>query len=173
MNKKTLIIYNSKTGFTKRYAEWIQQELKTDLCPFKKRDSVSYHEYETLIFGSCVYAGQVSEIKWLKELARKNPNMNFVIFITGSTSFDSPEVSKVINHNFSSDDQKQMKIFYVRSGLCYEKMNFSNKLMMKMFCKMIKKSEGDSETYRTLSSSHDYSSKEYIKPLIEYVEKLN
>lgn len=33
----TLIIYKSKTGFTKRYATWIAEELHADLIPFEKK----------------------------------------------------------------------------------------------------------------------------------------
>ena len=29
------VYYNSKTGFTKKYADWIAEELKCDVFPFK------------------------------------------------------------------------------------------------------------------------------------------
>ena len=32
---KTLVIYTSQTGFTKRYAEWISEELDADIYELK------------------------------------------------------------------------------------------------------------------------------------------
>ena len=32
---KTLVIYTSQTGFTKRYAEWISEELNADIYDLK------------------------------------------------------------------------------------------------------------------------------------------
>lgn len=36
MNRKILVIYLSKTGFTERYARWIGQALPCDLVPYQK-----------------------------------------------------------------------------------------------------------------------------------------
>lgn len=30
--RKTIVIYNSKTGYTKKYAEWIAIELDAEIC---------------------------------------------------------------------------------------------------------------------------------------------
>ena len=48
---KTIVIYNSQTGFTKRYAEWIAKAAGADcleLSVAKKKDLTSY---EAIIFG--------------------------------------------------------------------------------------------------------------------------
>ncbi len=63
----------------------------------------------------------------------------------------------------------------MQSGLCYEKMPFGDKLMMKVFASMVKrkkeKSEYETAMAQALGSSYDLSSKEYIKPLVSYVVK--
>lgn len=46
---KTIIIYNSQTGFTKRYAEWIAEATKADcleLSAAKKKDLTTYEALE-------------------------------------------------------------------------------------------------------------------------------
>ena len=35
---RTVVIYRSTSGFTKRYAEWIAEELKADLFEARKID---------------------------------------------------------------------------------------------------------------------------------------
>ncbi len=39
---RTLVIYNSQTGFTRRYAEWIVEELKCDIMPFAEAKSAPW-----------------------------------------------------------------------------------------------------------------------------------
>ncbi len=64
--------------------------------------------------------------------------------------------------------------FYMQSGLCYEKMGFFDKTLMKMLSKMLssKKDKSDSEggTTIAISKSHDISSKDYIMPLVNYIK---
>ena len=37
---KTLITYSSQTGFTKKYATWLSEELKADCIPLKEAKKV-------------------------------------------------------------------------------------------------------------------------------------
>lgn len=67
---KTIVIYKSRYGTTKQYAEWIAEELD---CPslsidvVKKRD---LKQYDTIIYGGSIRAGGIRELdrlmKWLK-----------------------------------------------------------------------------------------------------------
>lgn len=43
---RIIVIYKSKTGFTKRYAEWIAEELKCDILDYKNLSRLSIAEYE-------------------------------------------------------------------------------------------------------------------------------
>ena len=64
------------------------------------------------------------------------------------------------------------KVFYLPSGLNYEKMGAVDRAMMAMFRSLMKKKEGeDSEAYRAVSASYDISSKEYLKPLLQYLKE--
>ena len=63
---KTIVIYHSQTGFTKRYAQWIAEEAGADcleLSVAKKKDLTGY---EAIIFGGWACAGSISKISWFK-----------------------------------------------------------------------------------------------------------
>ena len=67
MLMKTIVIYTSQTGFTKRYAEWIAEAMGADcfeLSVAKKKDLASY---EAIIFGGWACAGSISKISWFKQ----------------------------------------------------------------------------------------------------------
>ncbi len=39
---KTAVIYKSKTGFTRKYAQWIAEETGCDLFPYEQREKVDF-----------------------------------------------------------------------------------------------------------------------------------
>ena len=49
---KTIVIYNSQTGFTKRYAQWIAEAAGADCVELSEAKKKSMDSYEAIIFGS-------------------------------------------------------------------------------------------------------------------------
>lgn len=69
---KTLVIYTSQTGFTKRYAEWISEELDADIYDLKdvkKKTNDFFETYEAIIYAGWCMAGMVVKVKWFFEKA--------------------------------------------------------------------------------------------------------
>lgn len=165
--KKTVIIYKSSTGFTEKYAKWLNEELDSDLIPYEKRGSVNLSHYDTIIYGGGLYAGSINGISWLKSKLPELKEKEVVVFATGAMPADAPEIKETMEKNLA-EEAGQVKGFFLHSGLCYEKMAFKHKLMMKMFCKMMKKK--DPEVAQFLSASFDHTSKETLQPLIQHVK---
>lgn len=167
---KTLIIYNSKTGFTKKYVQWLSEEIDCTLIAFPEAGTADFSSYDTVIFASWFHAGRIKELNWFKKqpLTCKNK----IVLATGATPADSPETQNALLENFK-DNRTEYTPFYVQGGLCYEKMGTADKLLMSLFKKMVKKSAGEnSEMYRMISHSYDMSKKENLEPLISYLKSL-
>ena len=77
---KILVTYQSKTGFTKKYAEWISEELKCDLKELKKVKNIS--EYDLVIHGGWIMGGL---LKGYKKIVKMNPK-KLIVFGVGFTS---------------------------------------------------------------------------------------
>ena len=80
-------------------------------------------------------------------------------------------------HRRSDDGQAQAPHFYMQAGLNYERMGFFDKLIMKglsaMMSKKKDKTPDEEGTAQAIGSSFDASSRDYIKPLVEYVRSIN
>ena len=61
---RLLIVYYSKTGFTKQYAQWLQEDLHGDCIPLPERGQVDFSSYDKVVFGSSVHAGRIRKWKW-------------------------------------------------------------------------------------------------------------
>lgn len=168
MKNRTLVIYKSKTGFTERFAQWISEELNCDKIAYKDRKKICFDDYETVIYGGGFYAGKINGLKWFKEKMSEFEGKKRIVFGTGATPPDVPDIKKAMRQNFTDKEWSNIKVFYMQSGLNYEKMGVNDKLMMAVFRSMLKKTEGESEMYKMIQSSCDCSSKESVLPLINY-----
>ena len=175
MLMKTIVIYNSQTGFTKRYAEWIAEATGADcfeLSAAKKKDLASY---EAIIFGGWACAGSISKISWFKGNIDKWADKKLIAFCVGGSPIDNPEVDIALKRNFNESEQKKVKAFYCPGGFNYEKMSTPSKLLMKMFIKKLKaqkdKTEAEEIMVKMISSSYDISDKKYIEPILQYLKK--
>ena len=64
---KALIIYKSKTGFTKWYAEFIAKEVDGNLMDFKEVTTEIMSGYDVVVYGGGLYAGMINGYKKAKE----------------------------------------------------------------------------------------------------------
>ena len=172
MNGKILVVYKSITGFTREYAEMIAQEIDCTLMDFKKVTVETMSDFDTVIFGGRMHAGSVDGLKKAKELWKQSKASKFMVFATGATPNEAGSViEEMWSNNLSADELLNIPHFYMQSGLRYEKMPFSDRLMMKVFCMMMDrkkdKNEYEKQFEGVISSSYDISSKEYIAPLVE------
>ena len=172
---KTIVIYNSQTGFTKRYAEWIAEAAGADCFEFPSAKKKDLAAYEAIIFGGWACAGSISKISWFKGNIDKWADKKLIAFCVGASPIDNPEVEQSLKQNFKEPELKKVNIFYCPGGLNYEKMPASSRLMMKMFIKMLKakkdKTEAEQEMIKMISASYDISDKRYIEPVLECLER--
>lgn len=172
---KTIVIYNSQTGFTKRYAQWIAEAAQADCMEFSLAKKKNLDAYEAIIFGGWACGGSISKISWFKSNIDKWTNKKLIAFCVGGSPIDSPEIEPALKRNFNELELKKVNIFYCPGGFNYEKMPASSKLMMKMFIKMLKakkdKSKTEQEMIKMISSSYDISDKKYIEPILQCLKK--
>ena len=166
-----IVIYNSQTGFTRRYAQWIAEESGADCLELSAAKKKDLTPYEAIIFGGWACAGSISKISWFKSNIDKWADKKLIAFCVGGGPIDNPEIETALKQNFNESERKKVKLFYCPGGFNYEKMSVPSKLMMKMFIKTLKakkdKTEEEQILIKTISSSYDISDKKYIEPILQ------
>ena len=168
---KTIVIYNSQTGFTERYAKWIAEAAGADcmaLSEAKKRDLSTY---EAIVFGGWACAGGINKLSWFKGNLGRWAGRKLIVFCVGASPMDSPDIAPALRRAFTDSEWANVKAFYCPGGLNYEKMSLSSRLMMKMLLKTLEakkdKTAADREMIRMISASYDISDRKYIQPILE------
>ena len=62
---KTIIIYHSQTGFTKRYAQWIAEASGADCFELSAARKKDLDAYDTIVYGGWACAGGISKLSWV------------------------------------------------------------------------------------------------------------
>ena len=171
MSNKTLVIYKSKTGFTKRYAQWIKEDLNCDMVSYDKGVSLSFDSYDTVIFGGGFYAGKINGLNQFKKNLSKLEGKKIIVFATGAAPAEAPDTQNSLRKNFTDAEWSKIKAFYMQSGLCYEKMGTKDKMMMAGLRTILKMSKSSAEALKAIQKSFDVTKKDAIKALVEYCSK--
>jgi len=87
---KTLILYKTKGGATKQYAQWLQEELpNSDISPIDDFDVKNLSKYETVIIGSCVYGGQMPALEIIQNNWSELKSKRVFFFTVGAFPSES------------------------------------------------------------------------------------
>ncbi|MGM0379779.1 MAG: flavodoxin domain-containing protein [Bacillota bacterium] len=166
---KKIIIYNSKSGFSKRYAYLIKEELKCKLISLKNIKDVDISDYEIIIYGGGIYASKISGLNKIIKLLEDTQKI--IIFGVGLSKFSDKLKMEIEKNNF--DNLKNYKFFYFRGGFDYKRLNFLNKIIIWGFKKILEsKKEKDKKEkifLESIKNGSDYVDKKKITPLIEYI----
>jgi menaquinone-dependent protoporphyrinogen IX oxidase len=174
---KTLIIYTSQTGFTKKYAEWLSERMKADIYELKdvqKKDDAFFDEYQAIVYGGWAMAGKIVKVNWFLEKADSWKEKRLAVFCVGGSPNENPEVEKMLQSMLTDEQKKYIRAFYCQGGFNYEKMNTASRLAMKMFVSALKKKKDPTEDekimVKMISESYDISDRKFIEPIAEYLE---
>lgn len=171
--KEIMIVYYSSTGFTKKYAEWLQLRLNSELCAaslctieeFAHKDISGY---KALIFGSCLRAGKIKYLNKFMRKARKTDSL-ILVFCTGSMDYEDAVQSRVLEKNAKSARIPAKDIFYCPGGLGFERMKPIHKSMVEFYLNMLKKKHAgelsEEQRKRLDNISFDATDERYIEPI--------
>ena len=172
---KTIVIYKSKTGFAKKYAEWIAQELAADLFEVSKVTTDRLTAYDTIIYGGGLYAVGIKGVKLIKENLDKLKTKKVVVFATGASPSRKEAVNEVRNKNFTPNQQRQIRFFYLRGGFDYSKLKPFDKVLMTLLKWKLSKKKKLTPDDRGMLNSYDkpvdFTRKKNIDEIIAYVRQ--
>lgn len=172
---KTVVIYNSQTGFTKRYAQWIAEAAGADCLELSQAKRKNLDPYDAIVFGGWACAGGIRNLGWFKGNLEKWADKKLIAFCVGGSPMESPDIEPALKRNFTEAEREKVSVFYCPGGFNYEKMPVPSKLMMKLFLKALKakkdQTEQEREMVKMISASYDISDRKYIAPILECLEK--
>ena len=115
MGKKAIVIYNSKRGSTKQYAEWIASELDCTAVPLINFDYGSLDRFDVVIFGGWLRgSGIVGFDKFRKQIVGCEDKL--ILFVTGISEYNPANYQQICEINFKDGVNMQNTLLYFCPG---------------------------------------------------------
>ena len=171
----TVVVYRSKYGSTKAYAEWISEELGCDIFEYKEVKIDDLLKYDTIIYGGGLYAEVINGVYLLTKNMDKLKGKKIAVYSTGITPLDCREYydKLVVEKNFTPEMMEQIKVFNYMGKMIIEELSLPHRTALKALKALMKNKENPSEMEKLLitlcDASGDFTDKAAIKELIEYV----
>lgn len=128
----TVVVYSSQTGFTKRYAEWLAEELGCQAVSLGDEPRFDASGFDVVVLGGWLHAGGLAGKKWLARAREKHLQTRFVVFAVGATPVEWTDmVEEALAKELPSPEFDDVERFYLRGGFAYERLGLPDKLAMK------------------------------------------
>lgn len=172
---KGIVLYQSKYGATKKYAEWLREKTGYDCIETQKADVSHLLNYDTIILGGGVYASGILGLKFLKKNISLLTDKKIAVFAVGASPYDEKAIIQGKNLHFK-DKLSNIPLFYFRGTWDEEKMTFKDRTLCRMLQKAVAKQNPDKyEPWQkalmcAVGQKCDWTNKEYLEPLLRYIE---
>jgi len=174
---KTVILYQSKYGSTKKYTEWLAAELSCDVIETRQAKIDEIQKYDIVILGGGIYAGGIAGISFIKKNFEKLRDKKVIVFAVGASPYSEEAISELRKRHFK-DDFEGIPLFYCRGAWNENVMTWKDRALCSMLKKAVaKKDPANYEPWeaalaQALGNICDWTEKKYLEPIIENVKWL-
>lgn len=175
----TVVIYKSKYGATKKYAQWISDSLNTEIFESSKINMKDLLKYKNIIYDGGLYASGILGFSLISKNFNKLKDKNIILFTVGLANPSNKEqFNPILEKNLSEEMRKKIKTFHFRGAIDYKRLSFIHKSMMAMLKKSVERldeNKRDEETkmmLETYGQIVDFTDKASIIQLIDYFNQL-
>ncbi|MDF2486458.1 MAG: flavodoxin [Herbinix sp.] len=169
--EKTVVVYRSKTGFTKNYACWLAKRFNCTLLEGSKVSGKELSDYDTIIYGGGLYASGISGIKLITKNFEQLKDKRIIVFAVGASPSHKGIAEELLNTNIPREQQDKIEFFYLRGGFDYTRLSPFYRVLMQLKKIQLKKvKKPDADTKGMLASyDHplDFTNEKHLEPIIK------
>lgn len=170
---KAVVVYKSKAGFVKKYAEWIAQELSADIFEASNITIDEIVNYDTVIYGGGLYAVGINGLKLITQNLDRLKGKKIAVFASGASPHRKEIISEVMNNNFTPEQQEHIRFFYLRGGFDYGKLKPFDKVLMTLLKWKLKRKKELSPDEKGMLAAYekpaDFTQRKNIREIIDYI----
>ncbi|MBR3932767.1 MAG: flavodoxin [Clostridia bacterium] len=171
-----IVVYKSKYGSTKTYAQWIAKELGCDAKDAKEINSDALQDYDTIIYGGGLYAEVIAGVSLVTKNIDKLTGKKIIVFSTGLTPQDCREYydKMVWEKNFKPEVRDKVKMFNFPGKMIVSELSLVHRTAIKTLKKIMSGKKNPTEMEKLLidlcDADGDFSDKSLITELVEYAK---
>ncbi len=156
-----IIIYGSKYGSSKKYAEELSRRTGIEVQPFEKVRDINI--YDTIVYIGSLYAGGIRGLKKtffrLKNASSKKILIATVGLADPADSLYSEHIRNGLRKQVPEEVYENMKFYHLRGAIDYSMLSFVHKIMLSLFYKMSRKLPEEKKTADIKTMIETYNTK--------------
>lgn len=166
VSRRGVVVYESKYGATRQYAEWLGDKLKLPVIMGAEIKADQLNSCDFLLIGTPVYTGKFRIKNWMKKNVKILINKKLFLFIVNATApGEQAKRNQFIQDNVPAEIRQYSEVYFLPGRLIHKNLTFFDRLMLKMAEKTIK----DPEKRKAIQSDLDGIKKDNLVPLIKAV----
>ena len=173
---KIIVVYKTKYGSTKAYAQWIADELSCKAVDVKDINIDELSEYDAIVYGGGLYAEVINGVSIITKNLDKLKDKKIAVYTTGITPLDCRAYydDYVEKKNFKDGVPGNIKIFNFLGKMKMDELSLVHRTALKSLKKIMSNKKNPSEMEKLLvelcDADGDFSNKDDIKALISYIK---
>ncbi|MBR6729272.1 MAG: flavodoxin [Clostridia bacterium] len=173
---KSIVIYKSKYGSTKSYAEWIAEELACAAVDAGKVKADDLEGYDTIVYGGGLYAEMIAGIALITKNMERLKDKKLIVYTTGLTPVDCHAYydDLVVKKNFKGDSFSRVKLFHYPGRMILSELSLVHKTAIKTLKKIMSDKKEPTEMEKLLielcDADGDFTDRTLIRELVEYAK---
>lgn len=174
---KAIVIYKTKYGAARSYAEWIATELGCEMTDVKSIKPKTLEAYDTVIYGGGLYAEVINGISFITKNFDILKNKKIIVYTTGLTPVDCREYydKTVMEKNFKAGKPDEIRVFNFLGKMIINELTPVHRGAIKTLKKIMSAKQNPTELERLLielcDADGDFTDKKYIADLVKYAKE--
>ncbi|MBQ2754485.1 MAG: flavodoxin [Clostridia bacterium] len=170
-----IVVYKTKYGSTKTYAEWIGEELNCKTADAKEITIDELEKYDTIIYGGGLYAEIINGLILITKNIERLKNKKIAVYTTGITPLDCRDYYDkiVIEKNFKNGLPQCIKIFNFTGKMIINELTAVHKAALKTLKKIMSSKKEPTEMEKLLielcDADGDFCDRSQIAELVKYI----
>lgn len=172
--KNGIIIYKSKYGATKKYANWLVEMTDYDCMEMPKATLDVVSQYKTIVLCGGIYASGIAGLSFLKKHFKDLKHNKIAVFCVGASPYEEQAFNEIKKYNLK-DELSGIPLFYGRGAWDENRMSFKDRTLCKLLQKAVAKKDPD--TYEpwmkalmcAVGQSCDWTDRKYLISIQNYL----
>jgi len=166
---RVLIVYKSKYGSTKQYAQWINRDIPSDLVDAEKEDKPDFAVYDVIVFGGYIRMGRIGVAPLIVKNWGDIKAKKVVLFTSSGTPPGHPNIQKIYHSDLPEEIRREIKYFPLRGKMVSKDLSFLDQFLVAVGRIM----ERDESLRSLMNEDYDEVKQENLIPLLEYMKTLS
>lgn len=178
MNKKAIVLYTSKRGSTRQYAEWIARSLECECATLKDFDKETIPEYDLIIYGSWLRGSGIVDFDKIEPYLEGSKD-HTILFVTGVSEYNPQNYLQICEINFDGrENMDRMQLFFCPGRYDPAQVKGLDRMLMAVAKKVLKSGQTAEDggaamkMIRNIEEGVDLVDRKYIDPIVNAAHRI-